>query len=341
MTLAVAPRPAQGAPASGPFSVLDHRRRGTTFIRLPFTSVLNSPRQTGMEFWSVNPYVGCEFGCSYCYARFTHQYVSERAVAKGAPPAFGQWSPDDFEHRIFVKAEAADVLALTLRPARLGAHSVFIGSATDPYQPAERTFRVTRQILERLAQYHGLQIGLITKSPLVTRDIDVLARIAERSELTVSISIMTVDPHLMRRLERRSPAPWARMRALHRLAQAGIHAGVMIAPVIPGVSDDVPHLEALLRAAKDNGARFAHAAPLRMYGGVKRRFLPVVAREFPGLLAKYERAFDRSGIVSPAYAGALKRRVSLLRRKIGLPSVPSRAERREEPKAIEQQELAL
>jgi DNA repair photolyase len=321
--------------------VLDQRQRGTSFIKLPFKSLLNTPQQTGMDFWSVNPYVGCEFGCSYCYARFAHQYVSERAVSNGAPPKFGQWTPDDFESRIFVKAEAADVLALTLRPSRIGAHAILIGSATDPYQPAERTYRVTRQILERLAQYHGLQIGLITKSPLVTRDIDVLARIAERNELTVSISIMTVDPHLMRRLERRSPLPWARMRALHRLAQAGVHAGVMIAPVIPGVSDDVPHLEALLRAAKENGARFAHAAPLRMYGGVKRRFLPVVAQEFPELLAKYERAFDRNGIVSPAYAGALKRRVSLLRRKVGLPSVPSRADLREESGVVEQQELAL
>lgn len=323
------------------FPVLDRRRRGTAFVKLPFKSVLNTPQQTGMDFWSVNPYVGCEFGCSYCYARFTHQYVSERAVANGAPPAFGQWTPDDFESRIFVKAEAADVLALTLRPARIGAHAIFIGSATDPYQPAERTFRVTRQILERLAQYHGLQVSLITKSPLVVRDIDVLSRIAERSELTVNISIMTADPSLMRRLEARSPAPHARLRALHRLARAGIHAGVMIAPVIPGVSDSAPHLEALLRAAKNSGARFAHAAPLRLYGGVKRRFMPVVAKEFPELLPKYERAFDRNGIVSSAYSGALKRRVSLLRRKVGLPSVPSRTDMREEPKEAAQQELML
>ena len=325
------------------FSVLDRRQRGTSFIKLPFKSLLNTPQQTGMNFWSVNPYVGCEFGCTYCYARFTHQYVSERAVANGAPPKFGQWTPGDFESRIFVKAEAADVLALTLRPSRIGAHAIFIGSATDPYQPAEQKFRITRQILERLAQYHGLQIGLITKSPLVVRDIDVLARIAERSELTVNISIMTADPSLMRRLEARSPAPHARLRALHRLAQAGIHAGVMIAPVSPGVSDGVPNLEALLRAAKDSGARFAHAAPLRMYGGVKRRFMPVVAKEFPELLPKYERAFDRNGIVSPAYSGALKRRVSMLRRKAGLPSgrVDASTHGRMEAQEASQQELAL
>jgi DNA repair photolyase len=322
------------------WTTLDRRARGTDFIKLPFKSVLNTPEQTGMDFWSVNPYVGCEFGCSYCYARFTHQYVTERAATRGAP-SFGAWSPDDFEHRIFVKAEAADVLALTLRPARIGAHAILIGSATDPYQPAERRFRVTRQILERLAQYHGLQIGLITKSPLVVRDIDVLARIAERNELTINISIVSMDAPLLRRLEARSPAPTARIRALEKLTHAGLHAGVMIAPVIPGVSDDVPHLEALLRAAKEAGARFAHAAPLRMYGGVKRRFLPVVAQEFPELLPKYERAFDRNGVVSGVYAGALKRRVGLLRRKIGLPSVPSRAELAEVPREAAQRELSL
>ena len=328
------------APVQRAWTTLDRRARGTDFIKLPFRSVLNSPEQTGMDFWTVNPYVGCEFGCSYCYARFTHQYVTERSASRGAP-SFGAWDPDDFEHRIFVKAEAADVLALTLRPARIGAHAILIGSATDPYQPAERRFRITRQILERLAQYHGLQLGLITKSPLVARDIDLLSRIAERNELTINISIISMDATLLRRIEARSPAPAARMRALEKLARAGLHAGVMIAPVVPGVSDDVAHLEALLRAAKDAGARFAHAAPLRLYGGVKRRFMPVVAQEFPELLPKYEKAYDRNGIVSGVYSGALKRRIAMLRRKVGLPSVPSRSEMAEIPREAVQQELSL
>jgi DNA repair photolyase len=303
------------------YQTLDQRSRGTKFVALPFKSVLNSPLQTGMDFWSVNPYVGCEFGCTYCYARFAHQYVVERAESRGADPS-GPWALEDFEKRIFVKAGAADVLALTLRPGRIGGHQIAIGTATDPYQPAERSFRVTRQILERLTQFHGLRVGIVTKSPLIARDVDVLCRLAERSEVTIHISIITVDAPLLRRVEVRSPAPHARMRALEKLAQAGLSAGVLIAPVLPGITDDVPHLDALLRSAKDAGARFAGTATLRMYAHTRRRFMPVVAQEFPALLPKYERAFVKNGEMAPAYIAAFKRRVTRLRREIGIPGSP-------------------
>ena len=306
--------------SQAPYSTLDERRRGTRFVSLPIKSMLNSPAQTGMEFWSVNPYVGCEFGCTYCYARFAHRYVVERAGARAGSP---DWDQDDFERRIFVKSDAANVLALTLRkPSRLGGHSIAIGTATDPYQPAERQFRITRQILERLAQLHGLTIGITTKSPLIVRDLDVLTRLAERSAVTIQMSIITVDAPLLRRIELRSPAPHARLRAMEKLAQAGLSAGVIVAPILPGITDDVPHLESLLKAAKDAGARFAGTIPLRMYTSTRRRYLPLVAEEFPHLLAKYERAYGQGGELSPVYVAALKRRVTMLRRKIGLPSAP-------------------
>ena len=159
--------------------LLDERQRGTRFVHLPIKSILNSPQQTGMGFWSLNPYVGCEFGCTYCYARFAHRYVVERG---GSDPA--AWADDAFERQVFVKSEAPDVLALTLKPSRLGDAAIAIGTATDPYQPAERRFGLTRRILERLAQFHGLNVSLITKSPLVARDLDVLARLAERGAAT-------------------------------------------------------------------------------------------------------------------------------------------------------------
>ena len=310
--------------SAGPgYALLDQRQRGTKFVSLPIKSVLNSPLSTGMDFWSVNPYVGCEFGCTYCYARFAHQYVVERSAAKGVPVE-GAWTEEDFERRIFVKAGAADVLALTLRRAtQVGGHAIAIGTATDPYQPAERRFGITRQILERLAQYHGLHVGIVTKSPLVARDVDVLCRLAERSELMIHISIITVDAPLLRQVEMRSPAPHARLRALEKLAQAGLNAGVIIAPVLPGITDDVPHLQALLRAAKDAGARFACTATLRMYHNVRRRFFPVVEQEFPHLLEKYQRAFVKNGEMSGAYISAFKRRVTMLRRKIGIPASPT------------------
>src|SRR3989338_6306512 len=266
--------------AQSPLTVLDERRRGTRFVELPIASVLNSPTQTGMSFWSVNPYVGCEFGCSYCYARYAHQYVVERARDRGALPAAefadyrGPHGWEAFERRIFVRAGAAEVLALTLRPARLGGHAVVVGTATDPYQPAERTFRLTRRVLETLAQYHGLDVGIITKSPLVTRDIDVLTKLAERSAVTVNVSLIATDVDLVRRLEPRTPIPAVRLKALERLVTAGIYAGVIMAPVVPGVSDDVPRLTAMVQAAKDAGARFIHAHPLRLYANARRGFLP-------------------------------------------------------------------
>jgi DNA repair photolyase len=306
--------------------VLDERARGTRFVALPVRSVLNAPASTGMDWWSVNPYVGCEFGCSYCYARFAHQYVVERARDRGelSAEAYADWRGlegwEAFERRIFVKTGAAEVLALTLKPARLAGRAVVIGTATDPYQPAERRFRITRQVLERLAQFHGLHVGIITKSPLVLRDMDVLRRLAERSDVTVHVSLIAVDAPLVRTLEVRSPLPAVRLKALERLAAAGLRAGVMMAPVVPGITDGVPQIEALLRAAKDAGARFVNADVLRLYPAIRRRFLPVVVDHFPHLLPNYERAFDARGIVKREYRAALQRRVSRLRRKVGVPS---------------------
>ncbi|MBI1723620.1 MAG: radical SAM protein [Gemmatimonadetes bacterium] len=304
--------------------MLDERRRGTRFVELPIKSVLNSPQQTGMNFWSLNPYVGCEFGCSYCYARYAHRYVVERGSARGAlGPAV--WDDETFERQIFVKVAAPEIAALTARPSRLGGHTIVIGTATDPYQPAERTFRITRRVLERLAQVRGLGVGIITKSPLVTRDVDVLLRLAERSRVTVIVSLISMDALLVRKLEVRSPTPAVRLEALAKLVRAGLHAGVLIAPVLPGITDDVPHLEALMRGAKDAGAAFARADPLRLYPPIRRRFLPVVAQEFPSLLDRYERAFDARGFVTPAYTAALKRRVARLQRKVGFEAADERA----------------
>jgi DNA repair photolyase len=294
---------------SEPWALLDQRARGTRFLDLSIHSALNSPQQTGMDFWSINPYVGCEFGCSYCYARFAHRYVVER---RG-----GSWSAGDFERRIFVKREAPDVVALTLQPARLAGHAVVIGTATDPYQPAERTYRVTRGVLERLAQLHGVKVGIISKSPLITRDVDVLARLAARGELTVIVSLITTDAPLIRKLERRSPTPEVRLKALRKLVDAGLHAGVLVAPVLPGITDGVARLTALVHAAQEAGAHFVRADPLRLYPQVRPLFLPIVAREFPALLPAYQRAFDERGIVRREYARALTRRLAAVKRRVG------------------------
>src|SRR4051812_44634397 len=185
--------------------LLDERNRGTRFIELPVRSVLNNPAATKMGFWSINPYVGCEFGCTYCYARDTHKWVMERADGRTGgqalrpPDRLPAW--EAFEKEILVKSEVAEVLAHTINPARVAGQSLVIGTATDPYQPAERKFRLTRRILEVLRSYHGLSIEIITKSQLVTRDIDLLRAISEHNEMSVNISLATADSRLARRLE--------------------------------------------------------------------------------------------------------------------------------------------
>jgi len=312
--------------------VLDQRIRGTKFVSLTSKSVLNSPQQTGMDFWSINPYVGCEFGCTYCYARYAHRYVVERARDRGAlsDEEFrdfrGAQGWEAFERRIFVKEHLLGVLDADMRRYFRSSHlgdgataPIVIGTATDPYQPAERRFRMTRAILERLAGYEGLSIGIITKSALITRDIDVLQRLAARSDLEVYVSLISVDAELVRKVEARSPSPAARLRALRRLTEAGINAGLIAAPILPGITDDRPHLEALFAAGRDAGAKFVRAGPLRLYAGVRDRFLPVIEAEFPHLVERYARAYAHQSSAPREYTHALHRRIRGLQAKFGLP----------------------
>jgi DNA repair photolyase len=313
---------AQSPGRSRELTVLDERERGTQFLSLGTRSVLNSPASTGMGFWSINPYVGCEFGCTYCYARDTHRYAMDRAERRNDGTAerekeLPSWLA--FEKRILVKTDIAERLARTLDPSKLGNDSLVIGTATDPYQPAERRYRLTRSILEVLARFHGLRIGIISKSPLVTRDIDVLRQLSERNEVTVNVSLSTLDSRIARRLELRSPVPSARIRALGRLSAAGIHAGLLVAPIVPGVTDDREGLSRLLAAAKEAGARYVIGSALRLGPAARHRFLPHLAREFPDLSERYRRHYgDREG-VSRDYQEALTRRLQQLQREHGFP----------------------
>jgi DNA repair photolyase len=309
--------------------VLDQRLRGTQFLALAPRSVLNAPEQTGTGWWSLNPYVGCEFGCTYCYARYAHRYVVERARDQGRLSAAefqdlrGPQGWEAFERRVFVKETLAQVLDRDLARffrRRKGETPIVLGTATDPYQPAERRFRLTRTALEHLARYEGLSIGIITKSPLVTRDLDVLTRIAARSDVEICVSLITTDAKLLRAVEPRSPLPAVRLAALRKLVGAGLNAGLIVAPVLPGLTDDVARLTALVRAAKDAGARFLYAGPLRLYAGVRECFLPVLEARFPELAERYRRAYARSHSAPAAYAKALRRRIERLEQMFGLPT---------------------
>ncbi len=333
--------------AGAPLPVLDERAsRGASFHEVPVKAILNSPATTGMGFWSLNPYVGCEFGCTYCYARETHKWVTEKAVGRSGGSAVGspgesgagtEAAPDArtvqppnrptalppweaFEKQILVKTAAAHVLTRTLFPARLAGASLVIGTATDPYQPAERRFRLTRQILEALLGWRGLSLGLITKSPLILRDVDLLTQLAERHELSINISLASTDAALLRRLEARSPAPHARLRALKGLTDAGLHAGLLIAPILPGISDSREHLARLFQAGKEAGARYAVGAALRLGPAARTRFLPHLAEEFPELTRRYAHRYGSRTGAGKDYTEALARRIRSLQEEFGYPT---------------------
>jgi len=319
---------------------------GTKFIELNVKSIANSPKSTGMEFWSINPYVGCELGCTYCYAHYAHRYVVERAHNTGqvSRDEFAQCSKPNsetaFGRHIFVKQRRATLNALERDLARIHKSSspdnpatLAIGTATDPYQPAERRFGVTRAILERLITTEGFELGITTKSPLVCRDIDVLLELGRKHRVTVFFSLICKNTRLIRLFEQRSPSPQARFRALCRLRDAGITAGINAAPVLPGVTDSVFEIEALMVAAKEAGANFVHPSVLRVYPSVRDEFLPVIEQHFPNLVPRYRAAYQQCRSAPSNYLDAIRRRFERLARRHGMNSADPF--RREERKQVE------
>ncbi len=299
-------------------------RRGVAYFRIPSRTILNPPASTGMPFWTLNPYVGCEFGCAYCYARDTHRHAVTRAldgmVLEGAVAADFRSLPSwlAFERRILVKHDAPRRLARSLSPSRIGTTPLVIGSATDPWQPAEREFRLTRQILEVLSECHGLVLTLITKSPLILRDLALLERLAGRHTLSINISLITADGPLARRLEPRTPIPDVRLRTLRTLAHAGLRAGLLIAPVLPGITDSHAALSALVARAVESGAAFVGAAPLRLGPAARVRFLPLLRQEFPDLAPRYERHYAQRTGAARTYRRALDRRMKAIAEVLGV-----------------------
>lgn len=287
------------------------------YLGSPPKTVLNGPATTGMGFWSINPYVGCAFGCAYCYARYAHRYVMERHAVSGAIAELGNPSGTTelvpwlaFERRIFVKLGAGPLVRRALRRQSvvngIREGGVVIGTATDPYQPAERRFLLTRSILEALSEHAGLGVTIITKSPLVTRDVDLLATIAKRSRLSVHVSLISVDRELARRLEPRAPTPEARLRAITRLRAAGIEVGVNVMPVLPGITDAPDAVDALVRAVAGSNASYLGACALRLRRTARDRYLPFIDAEFPQLASRYRAAYARGHQVSERYRDGLR-----------------------------------
>ncbi len=220
---------------------------------------------------------------------------------------------------------------------REGRQNITIGTATDPYQPAERQYQITRAVLERLCAERGLRIGIITKSTLIGRDIDVLRRLSRRNPLSVYVSLISTDPTVVKEFEERSPMPHARLRTLRKLSDAGIRAGLIVAPVLPGVTDSVEQVTALMACARDAGAKFVFPVPLRLYPAVREPLLPVLERRNPALAARYRKAFVKWSAPTE-YVTAMKRRFRTIAERFGIPATDAE---QEQPKEGVDRQLSL
>jgi DNA repair photolyase len=272
------------------------------YFSLPIRSLLNRCTGARMPFtWTINPYRGCEFACKYCYARYTHEFMEMRDGI-------------EFEQKIFVKQHAADLLRQELRQVKPG-EEIALGTATDPYQPAEKRFEITRGVLEEVARHQGLEIGIVTKSNLVLRDIDLLQEVSKHNKIFVNVTITTLNVELARILEPRAPRPDLRLEAVRKLIQAGVQAGVICAPVLPGITDSPRDLEALVRAVADAGGKYIFANSLFLKPCSAAVFLPFLGKTFPHLVASYEQRYKDRAFLSTSYRKRLSQLMARLREK--------------------------
>lgn len=283
-------------------------RRGVEYRELRAASLVNRFNARPMPFgWTVNPYRGCEMACRYCYARYTHDFL-------------GQGDPDAFERRVYVKKTERGALVAELKRVRKSGLLVALGTATDPYQPAEARFEVTRRLLEAAREVPGVRLSITTKGTLVARDAELLAEIARDSELSVNFSITTADPALARRLEPRAPRPDLRFDALAALARAGITTRLFMMPVLPLITDGEDNLRALLGAARAAGASAAESNVLFLRPGTRETFFAFLAVEFRQLVPEYERLYAGSAYAPRSYVEMIEARVKRLGAAAGFPT---------------------
>jgi DNA repair photolyase len=282
-------------------------KRSVQYFEIPSRSILNRTKPNMPFQWTINPYRGCEFGCKYCYARYTHEFMEMDAF--------------DFEDKIYAKSAAAHLLRQELGRIDRKDH-IALGTATDPYQPAERRFGRTRSILEVFARERGRFLGITTKSDLVLRDVELLQEIARANVLGVNMTITTLDEKLARLLEPRAPRPGLRLEAVRRLSDAGICVSVFPNPIMPGLTDGERQLDRLAKAARDAGALSFGGGPLFLMPSAQKVFLPFIEKEFPELASQYREWYEKSAYLGRAYKDTLQQRVRRIRDRYGLASGP-------------------
>lgn len=279
----------------------------------------NSKRQLWMGY-SINPYRGCEFGCKYCYARYTHEFLQPSPVSQVAPGTYDApqqpWALA-FEREIYLKENAAWLLEQELRhidPREV----IALGTATDPYQPIERRMGITRSLLEVFAKHQGYELGIITKSTLIERDIDLLQEIAKHNRLVVHVTITTTDAALARMLEPRAPRPDLRFEAVRKLREAGVMTGVLSSPLLPGITDHELSLDAVAKRAAEVGASFLGAGPLFLKSCSRPTYLNFIHENFPHLSADYDRRFATMDFAAAPYRRQLAQMVKRVCERHGL-----------------------
>jgi len=280
-------------------------KRQTEYFELPtrrYIARCDSPR---MPFrWMINPYRGCEFGCKYCYARYTHEFMELRDT-------------EAFERKIFVKHFDPAAFRKELRALPRG-EAIAIGTATAPYQPAERKFRLTRSLLEILAQNAGYRIGLITKSDLIARDIDIFREIIRRNYLTLVLTITTLDRELARLLEPLAPRPDLRLNAVRKLSAAGLRVSVNLAPIMPLINDSEPSLDSVAKASASAGAIQLSGHVVFLKPCAQKAFFPFLQEHFPTYLRRYRERFEKNAYLTGNYPDMIEERIDRIRRRYGL-----------------------
>ncbi|MGH9559541.1 MAG: radical SAM protein [Bryobacteraceae bacterium] len=288
-------------------------KRQVEYFDLATRSFIAECKSARVPFrWMINPYRGCEFGCKYCYARDVHEFMELR-------------DPLQFERKIFAKRFDAVCFRKELEKIPSG-ETIAIGTATDPYQPAERRYRITREILGIFARTAGFHLGVTTKSDLIARDIDVFREIARRHYLRIHMTVTTMDRDIARLTEPLAPRPDLRIAAVRKLASAGLSAGVFCSPVMPLINDSDASLDAIAQAASRAGAQSFGGNVLFLKPCASQVFLPFIEQRFPMLLRRYKERYSRSAYLRGEYPKTIQDRIDRIRRRYGFDRKISRPE---------------
>jgi DNA repair photolyase len=272
---------------------------GITFEEIECKTIVNKTVTPWFQ-WSINPYRGCQHACTYCFARGTHEYL-------------GYDAGRDFESRIVVKTNAAQVLRQQLSKPSWKRELIVLGTACDPYQQAEMKYGITRGILEVMRDFQQ-PVHMLTKSPSVLRDLELWSRLAAVTDAQIAFSVPTLDEAVWKKMEPGTARPIKRLEAIRELTAAGVPCGVMIAPIIPGLTDDEAHLEEVIRTAKEHGARFVAPNVLNLKPGSKEWFMPALREAYPHLMPRYEKYY-RGAYAPKEYTQQVLAKVSELREK--------------------------